>query len=164
MSRQPPDTNTAAVEDKEQEIKRIMKEVEERKATEEARRVAEEEAAKRAVEEAKKKEAAAWAGTARRKATQEAHERANQVWCQGEDVVERRRLLAEAVTARSQQGTSPSKVSVSPQRLIVDISKSKGKGKARAKPVDGDPDCGNNDDENKEPCKQCKVKKPPCLQ
>ncbi|KAJ3885377.1 hypothetical protein GG344DRAFT_82777 [Lentinula edodes] len=75
----------------------------------------------------------------------------------------RRRLLAAAATARSQRGTSPSEVSVSPRRPVVEIrrTKSKGKGKARAEPVGGDPDDGDEGD-NKEPCERCRVKKISC--
>ncbi|KAJ3884375.1 hypothetical protein GG344DRAFT_84121 [Lentinula edodes] len=87
---------------------------------------------------------------------------------QEEEVAERRRLLAAAATARSQRGTSPSEVLVSPRRPVVEIrkTKSKGKGKARTEPVGGDPDDGDDgdddDDDDKEPCEQCRVKKISC--
>ncbi|KAJ3884944.1 hypothetical protein GG344DRAFT_83312 [Lentinula edodes] len=77
----------------------------------------------------------------------------------------RRRLMAAAATARSQRGTSPSEVSVSPWRPVVEIrrTKNKGKGKARAEPVGGDADDGDDgDDDDKEPCEQCRVKKISC--
>ncbi|KAJ3871391.1 hypothetical protein F5051DRAFT_446262 [Lentinula edodes] len=95
-------------------------------AAEAARKKAEEEAARAAAE--KKKKVQEWAKWAQQ---------------QGEEVVERRRLLAAAATTRSQRGTSPSEMSASPWRAIVEIwrtTKSKGKGKARAEPVGGDPD------------------------
>ncbi|KAJ3911332.1 hypothetical protein F5877DRAFT_86130 [Lentinula edodes] len=124
-----------------------------RKAAEAARRKAEEEAAKVAAEKKKK--------------VQEAQEQARQARRQEEEVAERRRLLAAAATARSQRGTSPSEVSVSSQRPVVEIqrTKSKGKGKARAEPVGGDPDNGDDgddDDDDKEPCERCRVKKISC--
>ncbi|KAJ3870534.1 hypothetical protein F5051DRAFT_447538, partial [Lentinula edodes] len=66
-------------------------------------------------------------------------------------------------TARSQRGTSPSEVSVSPRRPVVEISKkSKGKGKAKAQPVDEDPDDGDDDVDEKEPCERCRTKKISC--
>ncbi|KAJ3911358.1 hypothetical protein F5877DRAFT_86090 [Lentinula edodes] len=80
-----------------------------------------------------------------------------------EEVVERRRLLAEVATARSQRGTLPSEMSVSPRRPVVEIRREKGKGRAKvpAQPVGGDPDDG---DEEKKPCERCRAKKIPCLQ
>ncbi|KAJ4470992.1 hypothetical protein C8R41DRAFT_870669 [Lentinula lateritia] len=87
---------------------------------------------------------------------------------QNTDVAEQRRLLAEAATARSQRGTSPSEMSVSPWRLVVEIRKEKGKGreKVQEQPVGGDPDDGDDDDDDdeREPCERCKAKKIPCLQ
>ncbi|KAJ3870535.1 hypothetical protein F5051DRAFT_447537 [Lentinula edodes] len=117
-----------------------------RKAAEAARRKAEEEAARAAAEKKRK-----------------AQERAKRARQQEEEVVERRRLLAAAATARSQWGTSPSEVSASPRRPVVEIrrTKSKGKGKARAEPVGGDPDDGDEGDD-KEPCERCRVKKISC--
>ncbi|KAJ3859719.1 hypothetical protein EV359DRAFT_86108 [Lentinula novae-zelandiae] len=113
-----------------------------------AKKKAEEEAAKKVVEEARRKEvAAAW------------------------ELEERRRLMAEAATARSQRGTSPSEMSVSPRRPVVELrqaAKSKGKGKAPAQPVSRDPDDGddgdddNDDKEDRAPCERCKSKKLPC--
>ncbi|KAH7874999.1 uncharacterized protein C8R40DRAFT_1171108 [Lentinula edodes] len=104
-------------------------------------------------------EKAARAAAAREKAAQEARERARRAQQQEEEVSERRRLLAAAATARSQRRTSPSEVSVLPQRPVVEIlKKSKGKGKAKAQPVDEDPDDGDdgdNDDDEKEPCERC---------
>ncbi|KAJ3910843.1 hypothetical protein F5877DRAFT_86927, partial [Lentinula edodes] len=66
-----------------------------------------------------------------------------------------------------QRGTSPSEVSASPRRPVVEVrrTKSKGKGKARAEPVGGDPDDGDegdDDDDDKEPCERCRVKKISC--
>ncbi|KAJ3884167.1 hypothetical protein GG344DRAFT_84465 [Lentinula edodes] len=113
-----------------------------------------------------------WSGAAaeKKKKAQEAQERARQARQQEEEVAERRRLLAAAATARSQRGTSPSEVSVSSRRPVVEIQrkKSKGKGKARAEPVGGDPDDGDDgdddddDDDNKEPCERCRVRKISC--
>ncbi|KAJ3861313.1 hypothetical protein EV359DRAFT_84460 [Lentinula novae-zelandiae] len=124
----------------------------------------EEAAAKRAVEEEqRKKEAAAWAGAARKKVAQEARDQATRARQQETEVEERRRLLAEAATARSQWGTLPSEMSVSPRRPVVAIRREKGKGreKVQVQPVGGDPDDDNDD---KEPCERCKAKKIPCLQ
>ncbi|KAJ3870434.1 hypothetical protein F5051DRAFT_447721, partial [Lentinula edodes] len=120
-----------------------------------------------AEEEKRKKEIAA-----KRKAAQEARDRANRAQQQGAELVERRRLLAEAATARSQRGTLPSEMSVSPRRPVVEIRREKGKGRARipAQPVGGDPDDGDDgdddddDEEEREPCERCKAKKIPCLQ
>ncbi|KAJ3898259.1 hypothetical protein F5879DRAFT_994988 [Lentinula edodes] len=49
-------------------------------------------------------------------------------------------------------------------RPMVEIrrTKSKGKGKARAEPVGGDPDDGDEGDDDKEPCERCRVKKISC--
>ncbi|KAJ3911988.1 hypothetical protein F5877DRAFT_85305 [Lentinula edodes] len=129
-----------------QEEEGMCGEGEARKAAEAARKAAEEKAAR--------------AATAREKAAQEARERAHRAQQQEEEVAERRRLLAAAATARSQRGTSPSEVSVSLRRPVVEISKkSKGKGKAKAQPIDKDPDDG---DDEKEPCKRCRTKKISC--
>ncbi|KAJ3897043.1 hypothetical protein F5879DRAFT_996724, partial [Lentinula edodes] len=123
-----------------------------RKAAEAARKKAEEEAARAAAERERK--------------AQEAREQARRAQQQQEEVTERRRLLAAAATARSQRGTSPSEVSVSPRRPVVEITKkSKGKGKAKAQPVDEDPDDGDDgddDDDEKEPCERCRTKKISC--
>ncbi|KAJ3858477.1 hypothetical protein EV359DRAFT_87687 [Lentinula novae-zelandiae] len=139
-------------EDEDNIIRRAQERVERirvRKAAEVARKAAEENAAR--------------AAAARERAAQEVRERACQAQQQEEEVSERRRLLAAAATARSQRGTSPSEVSVSPRRPMVKISKSKGKGKGKAKaqPVDEDPDDGDDDDE-KEPCERCRTKKISC--
>ncbi|KAJ3870839.1 hypothetical protein F5051DRAFT_447054 [Lentinula edodes] len=92
-------------------------------------------------------------------AAKEAREQARRAQQQEEEVTERRRLLAAAATARSQRGTSPSEVSDSPRRPVVEISKkSKGKGKAKAQPVDEDPDDGDE----KKPCERCRTKKISC--
>ncbi|KAJ3872214.1 hypothetical protein F5051DRAFT_445392 [Lentinula edodes] len=105
----------------------------------------EEEAAKKAAEEAQRKKVA----TVR-------------------NLEESRRLMAEAATTRSQRGTSPSEMSISPQRPVVELrraAKSKGKGKAPGQPVSGDPDDSDDDDDNEEdqvPCEWCKSKKLPC--
>ncbi|KAJ3885534.1 hypothetical protein GG344DRAFT_82606 [Lentinula edodes] len=99
---------------------------------------------------------AARAAEAREKVARVAWERAHRAQQQEEEVTERRRLLAMAATARSQQGTSPSEVLVSPRRPVVKISKAKGK--AKAQPVDEDPDDGDNDNDKK-PCEQCRTKK-----
>ncbi|KAJ3870752.1 hypothetical protein F5051DRAFT_447187 [Lentinula edodes] len=50
------------------------------------------------------------------------------------------------------------------EKPVVEIrrTKSKGKGKARAMPVGGDPDNGDDSDDDKEPCEQCRVKKISC--
>ncbi|KAJ3884884.1 hypothetical protein GG344DRAFT_83388 [Lentinula edodes] len=132
-----------------------------RKAQEQVERVRARKAAKKA----------ARAVAAREKVAQEARERALRACQQEEEVVERRRLLAGAGTARSQRGTSPSEMSASPRRPVVEIRRkttSKEKGKAKAQPVGGDPDNGDdgdNDDDDEEdraPCEQCKNKKLPC--
>ncbi|KAJ3872361.1 hypothetical protein F5051DRAFT_445254 [Lentinula edodes] len=140
-----------------------------RKAAEAAKKkAAEEAAARKAEEERRKKEVAA-----KRKAAQEARDRASRAQQQDAELIERRRLLAEAATARSQRGTSPSEMLVSPRRPIVEIRREKGKGRARipARPVGGDPDDGDNgndddddDEEEREPCERCKANKIPCLQ
>ncbi|KAJ3884467.1 hypothetical protein GG344DRAFT_83979 [Lentinula edodes] len=123
-------------------------------------------AAKKATEEK-----AAKAAAARERAAQEAREWALRARQQEEEILERRRLLAEAATARSQRGTSPSEMSASPRRLVVEIWRklaNKGKGKAKAQPVGGDPDDGDDrddDDDNEDdraPCERCKNKKLPC--
>ncbi|KAJ3898042.1 hypothetical protein F5879DRAFT_927366 [Lentinula edodes] len=109
--------------------------------------------------------------TGRQKAAHEVREQA--IWArqQEEEVVEQRRLFADAVTTRSQRGTSPTEMSASPRRPVMEIRrmvKSKGKGKAWATPVGGDPDDGDGDDNNNDkedqcaPCKQCRSKKIPC--
>ncbi|KAJ3870556.1 hypothetical protein F5051DRAFT_447509 [Lentinula edodes] len=161
----PPPSDSAAqeeedLEDKDEDdiIRKAHARVERvraRKAAEAAKKKAEEEAARAAAEKKRK--------------AQEAREQARQARRQEEEVAERRRLLAAAVTARSQRGTSPSEVSVSSRRPVVEIqrTKSKGKGKARAEPVGGDPDDGDDgddddDDNNKEPCERCRVKKISC--
>ncbi|KAJ3898643.1 hypothetical protein F5879DRAFT_926893, partial [Lentinula edodes] len=124
-------------------------------------------AAKKAAAAAKKaaEEKTARAAAAREKVAQEARERALWAHQQEEEVAERRRLLANAAAARSQRGTSPSEMSVSPRWPVVEIRREKGKGRAKvpAQPVGGDPNDGN-DDKEKEPCERCKAKKIPCLQ
>ncbi|KAJ3897792.1 hypothetical protein F5879DRAFT_995530 [Lentinula edodes] len=83
--------------------------IREQKAAAAAKKKAKEEAAKKVAEEARRKKAAA-----------------------AREVEERRRLLAEAATTRSQRGTSPSEMSISPRRPVVELwwaAKSKGKGK-----------------------------------
>ncbi|KAJ3815674.1 hypothetical protein F5876DRAFT_71687 [Lentinula aff. lateritia] len=137
-------------EDEDEIIQRAQARVERvraRKAAEAAKKVAEEKAARAAAE--------------KKKRAQEAQEQAQRVRQQEEEVEERRRLLAAAATARSQRGTSPSEVSVSPRRPVVEISKfkGKGKGKAKAQPVDEDPDDG---DDEREPCERCRTKKLSC--
>ncbi|KAJ3870821.1 hypothetical protein F5051DRAFT_447079 [Lentinula edodes] len=136
-----------------------------RKAREARKRAEEEAAARRAAEEAEKQKRVA---AARRQAAQDARDRA--IWAQEQEdeVVERRRRLAEAATTRSQRNTSAGETSASPRRPIVEITrvKSKGKGKANAQPIGDDPDDGDDadDDEEREPCEQCKAKKIPCLE
>ncbi|KAJ3870849.1 hypothetical protein F5051DRAFT_447045 [Lentinula edodes] len=125
-----------------------------------ARKAAEEAAARKAAEEAEKKKRAV---AARHQAAQDARDRAIRAREQEDKIVEWRRKLAEAATARSQGGNSMGDVSASPRRPIVEISqlKSKGKGKAKAQPVGEDPD--DDDDEDREPCERCRSKKIPCL-
>ncbi|KAJ3870843.1 hypothetical protein F5051DRAFT_447048 [Lentinula edodes] len=142
-------------EDEDEILRRVQEQVPkvgERKAAEAVRKEAEEKATR--------------AAAARRKAAQEAWERALWAQQQEEEVTERRRLLAAAATARSQRGTSPSEVSASPRRPIVEIWKMvKSKGKAKAQPVGGDPNDSNDDDDEEEertPCEQCRSKKISC--
>ncbi|KAJ3884741.1 hypothetical protein GG344DRAFT_71104 [Lentinula edodes] len=90
-----------------------------RKAQERVERVRARKAAAAAKKAAEEK--AARAAAARERAAQEARERAICARQQEEEVVERRRLLAEAATARSQRGTSPSEISTSPRRPVVEI-------------------------------------------
>ncbi|KAJ3929120.1 MAG: hypothetical protein NXY57DRAFT_963905 [Lentinula lateritia] len=71
-------------------------------------------------------------------------------------MTERRRLLATAATTRIRRGTSPSEVSASLRRPIIEISKRRDKGKVKAQPVGGDPD---DDEDNRAPCEQCRSKK-----
>ncbi|KAJ3858856.1 hypothetical protein EV359DRAFT_87119 [Lentinula novae-zelandiae] len=142
-------------EDEDEIIRRAQARVERvrvRKAAEAARKATEEKAAR--------------AAAARERAAQEAQERALRAQQQEAEVAERCRLLADAAAARSQRGTSPSEMSVSPRRPVVEIRREKGKGRAKvpAQPVGGDPDDGDDDDEEKEPCERCKAKKIPCLQ
>ncbi|KAJ3859792.1 hypothetical protein EV359DRAFT_67863 [Lentinula novae-zelandiae] len=85
-----------------------------RKAAEAARKKPEEEAARAAAEKKRK-----------------AQERAKWAQQQEEEVVERRRLLAAAATSRSQRETSPSEVSASPRRPVVEIRRTKSKGKGK---------------------------------
>ncbi|KAJ3897826.1 hypothetical protein F5879DRAFT_995500 [Lentinula edodes] len=106
------------------------------------------------------------------RAAQGARDRAVRAREQEDELVERRRKLAEAATARSQGGNSTGDVSASPRRPIVEVSrlKSKGKGKAKVQPVGEDPDDGDDgnddddDEEDREPCERCRSKKIPCLQ
>ncbi|KAJ3858410.1 hypothetical protein EV359DRAFT_87790 [Lentinula novae-zelandiae] len=89
-------------------------------------------------------------------------ERALRAQQQEEAVTERRRVLAAAATARSRRGTSPSEVSASPRRPVVEVPKarSKGKDKTKAQPMGEDPD--DNNDEERAPCERCRGKKIPC--
>ncbi|KAJ3884777.1 hypothetical protein GG344DRAFT_83518 [Lentinula edodes] len=127
----------------------------------------EEAAAKKAAEEEEWRKQAAATGC---QAAQDARDWAAWAQQQEAEVMERRRLLSRAATARSQWGASPSEMLVSPQRLVVEIRKEKGKGRAKvqAQPVGGDPDDGddgNDDNDNEEdraPCEWCKNKKLPC--
>ncbi|KAJ3897927.1 hypothetical protein F5879DRAFT_995373 [Lentinula edodes] len=166
----PPSPGVPADEDEDSIMRDTLARVERmkvRKAEEARRRAEEETAARSAEEERKKKEAAARASAARRKAVQEARDRATRAQQQNAEVVERRRLLVEAATARSQWGTLPSEMSVSPWRPVVEIRREKGKGREKVpvQPVGGDLDNGNDDDdEEREPCERCKAKKIPCLQ
>ncbi|GAW09864.1 hypothetical protein LENED_012070 [Lentinula edodes] len=95
---------------------------------------------------------------ARVERVKDARNQATQAQEQEDGVVERRRKLAVAATARSQGGTSTGEASVSPRRPVVEIPRVKGKGKARAQPVGEDPDDGDNgddnddDEEDREPC------------
>ncbi|KAJ3897729.1 hypothetical protein F5879DRAFT_995617 [Lentinula edodes] len=154
----PPIDLTAHEEDEDEIIRRAQARVERvraRKAAAVAKKAAEEKAAK--------------AAAARERAAQEARERAIRARQQEEEVAERRRLLAEAATARSQRGTSPSEMSASPRRPVVEVRRVvKGKGKAKAQPMGGDPDDGDDgdddddDEEDRAPCERCKTKKLPC--
>ncbi|KAJ3858228.1 hypothetical protein EV359DRAFT_88057 [Lentinula novae-zelandiae] len=153
----PPTRNAEDDDDDEEEITKVQR-VKDRKAEEAARKKAEEEEERRRA--------------ARERVACEAQERAIQAHLQKEEVVERRRLLAEAATTRSQRGTSPSERSASPRRPVVEVRrvmKGKGKGKAKALPVGGDPDDGDdrddnddNDEEDRAPCERCRNKKLPC--
>ncbi|KAJ3897030.1 hypothetical protein F5879DRAFT_996748 [Lentinula edodes] len=125
-----------------------VRRIREQKAAAAAKKKADEEAAKKMAEESRKKKVAA-----------------------ARELEERRRLMAEAATARSQRGTSPSEMSASPRRPVVELrraAKSKGKGKAPAQPVGGDPDDGDDgdddddDEDDRAPCERCKSKKLPC--
>ncbi|KAJ3897691.1 hypothetical protein F5879DRAFT_995662 [Lentinula edodes] len=136
-----------------------------------ARKAAEEAAARKVTEEAEKKRKAAQAAAARRQAARDARDQAVLARGQEDKIVEWRRKLAEAMTARSQGGTSTGEVSASPRRLVVEMSrlKNKGKGKAKAQDIDEDPDDSNDgnddddDEEDREPCERCRLKKIPCL-
>ncbi|KAJ3858194.1 hypothetical protein EV359DRAFT_88108 [Lentinula novae-zelandiae] len=155
----PPPTRHAEVDEDEDEDEIMRKalakvqRVKERKAEAAARRRAEEEEERRKV--------------AREQVVREQAIRARQ---QEEEVTERRRLMAEAVTVRSQRETSPSERSASPRRPVVELwrtTKSKGKGKTKAQSVGGDPDNGDDgdnddDDDDRAPCERCKTKKLPC--
>ncbi|KAJ3877442.1 hypothetical protein F5051DRAFT_440580 [Lentinula edodes] len=166
----PPALRTASNEDDDQDKEEIMRRalarvqrVKERKMETAAKKKAEEEAARKLAED-KRKEASAWASAA-----QEAQDRAERSRTQGEDITERRRLLADAAAARSQRETSPSEFSMSPRRPIVEISRVKGKGKEKlqAEAASGDPDNSSDgedddDDNNRAPCKRCRVKKLSC--
>ncbi|KAJ3912422.1 hypothetical protein F5877DRAFT_84829 [Lentinula edodes] len=159
----PPSPGVPADEDEDSIMRDTLARVERMKV----RKAEEETAARSAEEERKKKEAAARASAARRKAVQEARDRATRAQQQNVEVVERRRLLVEAATARSQWGTLPSEMSVSPWRPVVEIRREKGKGREKVpvQPVGGDLDNGDDDnDEEREPCERCKAKKIPCLQ
>ncbi|KAJ3912205.1 hypothetical protein F5877DRAFT_85063 [Lentinula edodes] len=148
----PPPPATPVGEENEDKILRRAHErvrrIREQKAAAAAKKKADEEAAKKVAEEARKKKVAA-----------------------ARELEERRRLMAEAATAQSQRGTSPSEMSISPRRPVVELrraARSKGKGKAPAQPVGGDPDDGNDgdddddDEDDRAPCERCKSKKLPC--
>ncbi|KAJ3870965.1 hypothetical protein F5051DRAFT_446857 [Lentinula edodes] len=143
----PPRPGTLIDEDEDEILWEALARVERvkaRKAAEAAKKkAAEEAAARKAEEERRKKEIAV-----KRKAAQEARDR------------------DKVATARSQRGTSPSEMSVSPRRPVVEIRREKGKGRARipARPLGGDPDDGDDNEEEREPCERCKAKKIPCLQ
>ncbi|KAJ3900848.1 hypothetical protein F5879DRAFT_992482 [Lentinula edodes] len=104
-----------------------------------------------------------------RKAAEAAKRKAKEEAARAAEV---RKKVAQKWALRAQQqeeearGTSPSEVSVSPRRPVVEIPK--GKGKAKAQPVGEDPNDssnGDNDNDDKEeqaPCEQCKSKKIPC--
>ncbi|KAJ3897834.1 hypothetical protein F5879DRAFT_995491 [Lentinula edodes] len=138
------------------------KRVKARKAQEAAKKKAVEEVAARKVaeEEEQRKQAAAQAAATRCQAAQDACDWATWAQQQEAEVTEWHRLLARAATARSQWGTLPSEMSVSPRRPVVEIRKGKGKARMPAQPVGGDPDDGNEED--RAPCEQCKNKKLPC--
>ncbi|KAJ3846696.1 hypothetical protein EV368DRAFT_88642 [Lentinula lateritia] len=120
---------------------RIRKLKERRRAEEEARKRAEEEAARRAAEEREREEAAARAVSARRKE---------------EEAAERRKVAAAAAASRNRTGPSPSEASTSTRRVEVEIPRmiNKGRGKQRAEVTGGDPNNGDDDEEDKEkaPC------------
>ncbi|KAJ3858510.1 hypothetical protein EV359DRAFT_87629 [Lentinula novae-zelandiae] len=164
----PPSPGIPADEDEDSIMRDALarvKRVKARKVEEAQRRVEEEAAARRAEEERKKKEATAQASAARKKAAQEARDRATRAQQQNAEVVERRHRLAEAATARSQRGTSPSEMSVSPWRPVVEIRREREVlGAVGGDPDDGDDSDDNDDDEEREPCERCKAKKIPCLQ
>ncbi|KAJ3870780.1 hypothetical protein F5051DRAFT_447132 [Lentinula edodes] len=173
-SANPPSPGAPIDEDEDEIIREALARVERvkaRKAAEAAKKkAAEEAAARKAAEEAeRKKRAAEQAAAARRQAAQDARDRANRAQEQEDGVVERRRKLAAAATARSQGGTSTGETSVSPRRPVVEIPRMKSKGKAKAQPIGEDPDDGDdgdeddNDEEDREPCERCKAKKIPCL-
>ncbi|KAJ3897039.1 hypothetical protein F5879DRAFT_996729 [Lentinula edodes] len=159
----PPSPGAPIDEDEDEIIREALARVERvkaRKAAEAAKKkAAEEAAARKAAEEAeRKKRAAAQAAVARRQAAQDARDRANRAQEQEDGVVERRRKLAAAATARSQGGTSTGETSASPRRPVVEIPRTKSKGKAKAQPVGEDPDDGDDgdedddDEEDREPC------------
>ncbi|KAJ3858151.1 hypothetical protein EV359DRAFT_88177 [Lentinula novae-zelandiae] len=171
----PPRPGSPIDEDEDEILRKALARVEKVKAQKAAeaakKKAAEEAAARKAEEERRRKEVAAWASAAKRKAAQEAQDRASRAQQQDAEVAEQRRLLAEAATARSQRGTSPSEMSVSPRRPVVEIRREKGKRREEvpAQPVGGDPDDGDDgdnddDEEEREPCERCKAKKIPCLQ
>ncbi|KAJ3924490.1 MAG: hypothetical protein NXY57DRAFT_969762 [Lentinula lateritia] len=151
----PPRPGTPIDEDEDEILREALARVEKvkaRKAAEAAKKkAAEEAAARKAEEERRRKEVAARAGAARRKAAQEARDRASRAQQEDAEVVERQWLLAEAATARSQRGTSPSEMLVSPRRPVVEIRREKGKRREEvpAQPVGGDPDNDNNDEEER---------------
>ncbi|KAJ3912244.1 hypothetical protein F5877DRAFT_85017 [Lentinula edodes] len=126
-----------------------------RKAQEAAKKKAAEEVAARKVaeEEEQRKQAAAQAAATRCQAAQDARSGG----CGA----------ASAATARSQWGTLPREMLVSPRRPVVEIRKGKGKPRMPAQPVGGDLDDGDDgdDDDDEEdwaPCERCKNKKLPC--
>ncbi|KAJ3885001.1 hypothetical protein GG344DRAFT_83237 [Lentinula edodes] len=170
----PPRPGTPIDEDEDEILREALARVDRvkaRKAAEAAKKkAAEEAAARKAEEKRRKKEVAARDSAAKRKAAQEARDRASRAQQQDAELLERRRLLAEATTARSQRGTSPSEMSVSPRRPVVEIRREKGKGRAGilARWVEirrtATMVMMTDDEEEREPCERCKAKKIPCLQ
>ncbi|KAJ3847307.1 hypothetical protein EV368DRAFT_87876 [Lentinula lateritia] len=122
-----PPADPDALEDEEQELARIIKDAEEKMKVEGSRGGREEEAGNCSGRGGQEEGCTGGAGQGQMGST------AGGSW-------------------QMQQGTSPSEVSVSPQRPVVEIrkGKDKGKGKARAEPVGGDLDDGDDGDDNGE--------------